>query len=178
MQVKDYLQALVDDDKIRVEKIGSGNWYWSFAGQEKRNLETQLARAEAEKQKAVVEAEAVKAKIDEAVRAQEDDEDVLEGDGMDKKAVMEMKERLSKEVEELRKELNAYRDSDPQVLGEKKQELIHLKSAAMRITDNIYVYEAKVKEVYYDRDMLDRQKMDWYGVEYDDDEAGLKDLPA
>ncbi|KAI9880012.1 MAG: hypothetical protein M1830_005931 [Pleopsidium flavum] len=36
MQVKDYLQALSDGGKICVEKIGSGNWYWSFAGKEKK----------------------------------------------------------------------------------------------------------------------------------------------
>jgi len=30
MLVKDYLTALVDEGLLRVEKIGSGNWYWAF----------------------------------------------------------------------------------------------------------------------------------------------------
>jgi hypothetical protein len=34
MQVKEYVQALVDDGKLRVEKIGSGNWYWCFGSEE------------------------------------------------------------------------------------------------------------------------------------------------
>lgn len=44
MQVKDYLTALVDDNKIRVEKIGSGNWYWCFRGDEKRQKEGELEK--------------------------------------------------------------------------------------------------------------------------------------
>ncbi|KAH9221616.1 meiotic nuclear division protein 1, partial [Leptodontidium sp. 2 PMI_412] len=30
MQVKEYLQSMQDENLIRVEKIGSGNWYWCF----------------------------------------------------------------------------------------------------------------------------------------------------
>jgi len=44
MQVKDYLTALVDENKIRVEKIGSGNWYWCFRGDEKRQKEVELEK--------------------------------------------------------------------------------------------------------------------------------------
>ena len=39
MQVKEYVQALIDDNKLRVEKIGSGNWYWCFGSEEKREKE-------------------------------------------------------------------------------------------------------------------------------------------
>jgi len=42
MQVKDYLTALVDENKLRVEKIGSGNWYWCFKGDEKRKKENEV----------------------------------------------------------------------------------------------------------------------------------------
>ncbi|RPB21331.1 hypothetical protein L211DRAFT_749717, partial [Terfezia boudieri ATCC MYA-4762] len=38
MQAKDALQALVDDSLLRVEKIGSGNWYWAFVGDERKRL--------------------------------------------------------------------------------------------------------------------------------------------
>ncbi|KAI5290254.1 hypothetical protein KEM55_008633, partial [Ascosphaera atra] len=38
MQVKDYIQALHDENKIHVEKIGSGNWYWAWANEEKTQL--------------------------------------------------------------------------------------------------------------------------------------------
>ena len=38
MLVKDALQVLVDDSLLRVEKIGSGNWYWAFVGDERKRL--------------------------------------------------------------------------------------------------------------------------------------------
>ena len=34
MVVKDLIKDLTDESKVKVEKIGSGNWYWCFAGEE------------------------------------------------------------------------------------------------------------------------------------------------
>ncbi len=45
MLVKDVIKELTDENKVRVEKIGSGNWYWCWAGeeaQEKKNVVAQL----------------------------------------------------------------------------------------------------------------------------------------
>lgn len=50
MVVKDYLQALSDEGKIHVEKIGSGNWYWSFASEETKLREVELGKLRAEMQ--------------------------------------------------------------------------------------------------------------------------------
>lgn len=77
MQVKDYLQALSDDNKIRVEKIGSGNWYWSFPSDEKKAKESALEKAQDEYNKATVIVEDLQAKVDEAGAAREEDEDML-----------------------------------------------------------------------------------------------------
>ncbi|KAJ5721271.1 GAJ protein [Penicillium malachiteum] len=52
IQVKEYLQALTDENQIRVEKIGSGNWYWSFGSDERVERERQLARVLTEVEKA------------------------------------------------------------------------------------------------------------------------------
>jgi len=52
MHVKDYLQSLSDDNKIRVEKIGSGNWYWSFPSDEKKAKDAALVKAREENSKA------------------------------------------------------------------------------------------------------------------------------
>lgn len=77
MQVKDYLQALSDDNKIRVEKIGSGNWYWSFPSDEKKAKETALDKAKEEYKKANATVAELQAKVDEADAARVDDEDML-----------------------------------------------------------------------------------------------------
>lgn len=77
MQVKDYLQALSDENMIRVEKIGSGNWYWSFPSEAKKTKEAALERAQEEYDKANATAMELQAKVDEAGAARGEDEEML-----------------------------------------------------------------------------------------------------
>lgn len=73
MQVKDYLQALQDDNKIRVEKIGSGNWYWSFPSDEKKAREAAMERAQEDLNKADAAVKELQLKVDEAGAARGED---------------------------------------------------------------------------------------------------------
>lgn len=77
MQVKDYLQVLSDDNKIRVEKIGSGNWYWSFPSDEKKAKDNDLSKAWEENAKASAMVNELQAKSDEAEAARADEQDTL-----------------------------------------------------------------------------------------------------
>jgi hypothetical protein len=77
MQVKDYLQALSDDNKIRVEKIGSGNWYWSFPADEKKAKDAALKKAQEEFDRATATVAELQAKVDDAGAARTDDEEML-----------------------------------------------------------------------------------------------------
>lgn len=77
MQVKDYLQALADDSKIRVEKIGSGNWYWSFPNDEKKAKDIALAKAQDEFNRAQDMVLKLQAEVKEADAARADGEDTL-----------------------------------------------------------------------------------------------------
>lgn len=81
MHVKDYLNALGDDNKIRVEKIGSGNWYWSFPSDEKKAKDAALEKAKQEWSKADAEAVELQSKVDAAGAARHEDEDMLMGMG-------------------------------------------------------------------------------------------------
>lgn len=77
MHVKDYLQALSDDNKIRVEKIGSGNWYWSFPSDEKKAKDAALGKAEEECSKANAAVNELRLKVDEADAARAEEGDIL-----------------------------------------------------------------------------------------------------
>jgi hypothetical protein len=77
MHVKDYLQALADDNKIRVEKIGSGNWYWSFPSDEKKAKDAALEKAHEEFQKISTTVTELQARVDEAGAARAEDGDIL-----------------------------------------------------------------------------------------------------
>jgi hypothetical protein len=46
MQIKDLIKELTDEDKVKVEKIGSGNWYWCWAGEEARDKKNVVAQLE------------------------------------------------------------------------------------------------------------------------------------
>lgn len=43
--VKEVLQALVDDDLVRFEKIGASNYYWSFPSEASLRLENEAKKA-------------------------------------------------------------------------------------------------------------------------------------
>lgn len=77
MAVKDYLQALQDDTLIRSEKIGSGNWYWSFPSDAKKAKETSLAKTQEEYDRANVTATELQAKVNRAGAARAEDEKLL-----------------------------------------------------------------------------------------------------
>lgn len=82
MQVKDYLQVLQDDNKIRVEKIGSGNWYWSFPSDDKKAKEAAHEKAQGEFNKINAMVTELQAKVDEVGAARADDEGGLTNSGM------------------------------------------------------------------------------------------------
>ncbi|KAK6334594.1 hypothetical protein TWF718_010051 [Orbilia javanica] len=141
MQVKDYLTALVDDNKIRVEKIGSGNWYWCFKGDEKKQNENEVRGWEKEVKGLELKVREVKMEIDaEEGENGGDDEEKAERAKMAKEL-----QTLSKEKVELEKELALYADNDPAQIERLKQLLLLIKTAANEHTNNVYVIDSYLK---------------------------------
>ncbi|KAK6497917.1 hypothetical protein TWF481_012313 [Arthrobotrys musiformis] len=141
MQVKDYLTALVDENKIRVEKIGSGNWYWCFKGDEKKQKENEVKGWGKE-------VKGLESKLEEVKRDIEVEEEQDEGTREEKAKrsnMMKDIQNLSKEKAELEKELALYADNDPAQIGRLKDLLLFLKMAANEHTNNIYAVESYLK---------------------------------
>src|SRR6187402_1164160 len=84
MQVKDYLQAIQDENLIRVEKIGSGNWYWCFMSDAKKAKENMINKLKAEESSMTPAIAETERQIEEEMGKREDDDDILEGNGMDR----------------------------------------------------------------------------------------------
>ncbi|KAF2765154.1 Mnd1-like protein [Teratosphaeria nubilosa] len=177
MQVKDYLQALQDENKINVEKIGSGNWYWSFISQDKKTRQAALAEAQSAHDKQAAINTDLEAKVAEAQAQRADEEDMLDGGGDSREELMSQKAQLEMEVNFLRKELSAYSDSDPTELERKRKEMIVLKGQAEQFTDEILAMEGWLKDVgQVDGEQMLAMKMDWYDGEFDEEEGGLREL--
>lgn len=179
MQVKDYLQALQDDSKIRVEKIGSVNWYWSFANEEKKAKESTLAKVREERDKAGAAVMDLRAKLDEASGLREEDEDMLlgEGGGNGRQMLMGRYAELGKEVEALRRELEGYSENDPVHVEMRRKETGRLREEVLECTDRILDMEGWMKEIMgHEREAWGGFKREMYGKEFDEEEEGLREL--
>jgi hypothetical protein len=82
MAVKDYLQSLQDDELISSEKIGSGNWYWSFPSEAKKIKEKSLAKAQGDFDRANATAAELQMKVDQAGDARTEDAELLKTTGV------------------------------------------------------------------------------------------------
>lgn len=172
MHVKDYLQALSDEGRIRVEKIGSGNWYWSFAGDEKKNKADVLGKLREEKSKVEARVGELRGRLEEAGTAR----GKVREEGKERDGLMEKGEALRGEVEALRTELMGYSENDPVEVETRRVEVVAFKDAAARWTDNIYVLEGYLGRLTGgDREALEQIRAMYYGSEYVEGE-GLRGL--
>jgi hypothetical protein len=192
MHVKDYLQALADDNKIRVEKIGSGNWYWSFPSDEKKAKDAALDKAQGEYNKINATVAELQTKVDEAGAARAEDEDMIMETGQciplgasyvliviggDRKTLIAKHADLTKELEQLRTELAAYSEQDPVEVERKAAETQKARNDAEKFTDQIYSMEGWIKTMCSGdpASLLETKRM-LYQDEFDEEELGLREL--
>jgi hypothetical protein len=172
----DYLQALSDENKINVEKIGSGNWYWSFASQDKKTRQHALDEAETAHTKAAAIVSDLKAKVAEAEAQRADEEDMLDSGGESREDLMATRVELEAEVKGLAKELAAYSDSDPTELAKRKAEVKKFNLEVDQYSDDILSMESFVAGMVGDQEQMLTMKQEWYGDQFDEEEGGLREL--
>jgi hypothetical protein len=179
MHQRELIQGLVDENLIRVEKIGSGNWYWSFLSDEKIKRENALRKAEGEKEKAEAVVGELQQKVEEAAKAREENEDEDMEEGMDRESMMNAHEELSMILDAFRGELAAYSENDPVEVERRRQQIMEDKLRVDALTDAIYSMEGWVRQqVSGDRALLMTLKQNWYGDEFDEEAGGLREIWA
>ena len=175
MQVKDYLQALQDENQIRVEKIGSGNWYWSFKSEAKKTKEQLIHNLQLEEGKLMESLADTEQQIEKEMVKREEEDERPQGGGMDRKALLEAQETLLQEMEVLDRQLSAYSDNNPAELLRKAGEVQKMKDSAIKWTDNIECLETFVLTLTGDRTQAASIMQEACGDEYAMGE-GLKEL--
>jgi hypothetical protein len=174
MTVKDYLQELSDEGKIRVEKIGSGNWYWSFISEEKKAKESILNGLKAEKKKVSKTLAEIEEKIEKEGVNREEEEG--SEDGQDRLGLTKVQVATKKQLDALKTELASYSDNDPTEVLRKKEATKSLGESVARWTDNIQALEGWILEnTGGDREGLESLRREYYGKEYVEGE-GLADF--
>lgn len=171
----DYVQALQDESRIRAEKIGSGNWYWSFISDDKIAVQKSLEGAQTAYEKALATDNELKAKIAEGEAQRKEDEEMLDESGDSREALLGSKRLLEGEVEGLRRELATYNNNDPVELEKKGREAAEWKGVAELCTDDIYSMELWLKDTTRGGEALGAMLRDTYGSEWDEEAGGLKE---
>ncbi|KAL6234512.1 hypothetical protein BDW75DRAFT_212105 [Aspergillus navahoensis] len=175
IQVKDYIQELADDGKIRVEKIGSGNWYWCFSGDEVKKRESQLAQLRQDVER--VRASCKRAEADLAVRRKQRDKEIGQGGEEEMNELMERKKALEEERNRLQAEWTTITTTgEGKGVGQMKEEIEESRQRAQMWTDNIYVLEEYIRKLTGgDREVMQAVQRECYGDEYVEGE-GLREL--
>ncbi|OJJ46874.1 hypothetical protein ASPZODRAFT_65293, partial [Penicilliopsis zonata CBS 506.65] len=181
MHVKEYIQALTDENLLHVEKIGSGNWYWSFASEEKKQREKRKAELTKEVDKVKRGWEEVSSELEKERKKRkgsgptEADQEGKEEREIDE--LIELRARLEMEIGQLRSAEKALaEDEGGKGVDAKRADIRRWKEAAQTWTDNIYILEEYVLKVAGgDREVVDALKRECYGVEYVEGE-GLREI--
>lgn len=184
IQVKEYIQTLTDEGLIRVEKIGSGNWYWCFGSDEKKAREARTSQLQKEVEKAQASFDEVGSSL--ALQLAKRDEEAANGGGgrdeeKEREHLQRRKGELEKEVQQLQTEWKAVTastgDGAGKTVQEKMTELALLRQTAQMWTDNIYILEEYLgKLAGGDREIMAAVQQECYGGEYVEGE-GLRELP-
>ncbi|PTU24194.1 hypothetical protein P175DRAFT_022776 [Aspergillus ochraceoroseus IBT 24754] len=178
MQVKEYIQELTDEGQICVEKIGSGNWYWSFGGDETRAREAQLGLLLKEVERArggcvQVEGE-LRRRREEKERLPEGHE---EAEADERKGLVTRKRELALQRDRLQGQWTAaFTTGEGKGIGRMRQEAVDSREKTLAWTDNIYVLEEYVRKLAGgDREVVEAVQRECYGEEYVEGE-GLREL--
>lgn len=173
----DYVQALADENKINCEKIGSGNWYWSFSSEAKKTAAANLSSAQATHAKQAQINEELQAKLAAAAASREDEADEMLDGGESREELSLKQASLDQQCKELMKDLACYVNDDPTELERKMEEAEKLKAAAMQWTEDIEEMEGWFKtRTEGQPDQFQELMQSFYGNEYDEENCVLREL--
>ncbi|XP_056658756.1 meiotic nuclear division protein 1 homolog isoform X2 [Monodelphis domestica] len=140
MSVKEVLQSLVDDGMVDSERIGTSNYFWAFPSKalhaKKRKLETLSAQFSEGNQKK----ENLQQSINQAKIGRQDTEE--------RTVLSKELTSLRQRKEQLKAELEKYKECDPDVVEEIRQANKVAKEAANRWTDNIFAIKSWAKKKF------------------------------
>ncbi|XP_048457642.1 meiotic nuclear division protein 1 homolog [Rhincodon typus] len=149
MSVKEVLQSLVDDGMVDTERIGTSNYFWAFPSKahhiRKKKLE-QLKHqlAEGTQRKQSLQQSIEKAKVGRQ--------------NTDKRAnMLKELEELRQQRNQLKAELEKYKECDPEVIEGIRQANKVAKDAANRWTDNVFAIKSWANKKFgFERNKIDK----------------------
>ncbi|KAM6361682.1 meiotic nuclear division protein 1 homolog [Chroicocephalus ridibundus] len=140
MSVKEILQSLVDDGMVDTDRIGTSNYFWAFPSKALHARKRKLEELESQFAESSQKKEALQKSIEKAKIGREDT--------AERAALMEELAALRQKKEQLKAEIDKYRECDPDVIEEMRQTNKVAKEAANRWTDNIFSIKSWAKRKF------------------------------
>ncbi|NXN55689.1 MND1 protein, partial [Rynchops niger] len=140
MSVKEILQSLVDDGMVDTDRIGTSNYFWAFPSKALHARKRKLEELESQFAESSQKKEALQKSIEKAKIGREDT--------AERAALVEELAALRQKKEQLKAEIDKYRECDPDVIEEMRQTNKVAKEAANRWTDNIFSIKSWAKRKF------------------------------
>ncbi|KAJ2341179.1 Meiotic nuclear division protein 1, partial [Coemansia sp. RSA 2673] len=132
--IKDVVQSLVDDGMCHCEKIGTSNYYWAFPSEAAikrqnrlKTLEDTVEQMEAKKQE-------LTDSIEKAMLGREQTDE--------RTSLNEELAEIEAQWSTQQAELQTFKECDPELMRQKRDESTVARSAANRWTDNIFIMQS------------------------------------
>lgn len=163
---------------IRVEKIGSINWYWSFPGEEHHTKQQAVEKVTKERDSLLGQVALTRGLLAEKQQCEDKQASWIEqAEGLSREAAEAKKQNLKTDIAKLKSELTKYASRDPQELERMRQKLCQLKDRAEEATEKIWVWERWFRNT---AGMIEEEIIEMgragYGEEWDENEKCLREL--
>ncbi|KAG6594106.1 putative meiotic nuclear division protein [Phytophthora cinnamomi] len=156
--VKDVNQALVDDALVDCDKIGSGNYFWSFPSKLSQSRKRKLSELEQRRQTVQGKLANVQQSIEEQKAQRLESEERVQ-------KLRRLEEQKAK-VQALRTKVQHLAEIDPVILDELERKVRVAKEGSDRWTDNVYTLKSWVVKK---RGVEGREVDKWLGIKDDFD---------
>ncbi|KAG4301078.1 hypothetical protein PCK1_002777 [Pneumocystis canis] len=114
--IKDILQSLVDDGIVKMDKIGTSNYFWSFPSEAKQSRQNRITAMEKQLETLQVEAQTLQNQIHQEMNQRKD--------SPLRTSLLKNVADKEKTHMEIVKELERYHDSDPTVIEAKERRAV------------------------------------------------------
>ena len=150
MSVKDILTSLVEDAMVETDKIGTSVYLRAFPSKASQNRKRKLCNLNEQFESTDKKVEVIESKVKRAKLGKENSDR--------RTSVLENLAAKQSELSELTREVEKYRECDPEVMEEMKQQTQTAKEAANRWTDNIFSVQSWIKNKFFmEESVLDKQ---------------------
>ena len=140
MSVKEILTSLVDDAMVDTEKIGTSVYFWAFPSKASQNRKRKIDELSGQ----LVNSKSKRRNLESQLKSAKLGKD----DTQERGEILSKLSQNQEKLKEVEKELLRYRECDPEVMEQMKEDTQISKDAANRWTDNIFSITSWIKRKF------------------------------